>query len=116
MKSTNGGESNKNWYRIATWLSQGGNVLSDGNPDVSISAKLGWLTKQYPNDPLYRKLAKKVDRAFEPLDGPGHSRTAHAADQYEQYRKPTPKTRRRISFFVNTFVPIIKFAIKLGVR
>ncbi len=68
--------------RVGQALSQLGNALANGNPDVSISARIGH--KQRRN--WYWRMANAiVDFSFYPMEGPGHCDRAWRKDMNEMY-------------------------------
>ena len=76
----------KDFYigRLLNALSQLGNTVIGGNPDVSISARIGEYNYFY-NSTFYRIVEKIVDFTFEPIDGKGHCRKAYLNDRYEDF-------------------------------
>lgn len=68
--------------RLANALSQLGNALAGGDPDVSISARIGQM-----NDAnLFWYVCRViVDFTFYPIDGWGHCRGAFKSDMLEDY-------------------------------
>lgn len=70
------------WGRaVLVALDQLGNALAGGKPDVTISARLGYLSYHRPT-PLGRFLAIVVDLTFYPIDGLGHCWAAYARHGY----------------------------------
>ena len=68
--------------RILQALSQLGNALSGGNPDISISARIGQKNK---STRYWRFATWVVDTVFEPWDGKEHCRKAYNRDKLEDY-------------------------------
>ncbi len=69
--------------RVANGISQLGNALSGGNPDVSVSARIGSMNDKN----LFWKMCRGiVDFTFYPIDGYGHCAGAYSADKDEDYK------------------------------
>ncbi len=80
--------------RILNAVSQLGNAISGGNPDISISARIGYKSHWFGFEiPLYWKLIQKlVDFTFYPIDGEGHCQQAYWADYKEDYKLKSGST------------------------
>jgi hypothetical protein len=65
-------------------LSQLMNALINGNPDVSISARIG-QNNYYHNIWFYKLCGWIVDKTFEPIDGKDHCENAYLRDRKEDY-------------------------------
>ena len=69
------------------------NTICGGDPDITISARVGYFSKimQWNSQPknlkkYYWKTSEKlIDWAWKPLDGPKHCWEAYLADRYEDY-------------------------------
>lgn len=69
------------------------NTFCGGDPDLTISARIGFFANLYQWNPApgkckksYWKIHEKmVDWAWKPLDGPRHCWEAYLADPYEDY-------------------------------
>ncbi len=68
-------------------IDQFGNALAGGNPDNTISARVGYYSHHYyePNEvPWYWLLFERIiDTAFYPVDGPAHCHEAYHNDAGE---------------------------------
>lgn len=62
-------------WAVFIGLDQLGNALTGGHPDVTVSARLGYLS-QNTKWAQWKAMRKMVDWAFEPVDGPGHCLSA----------------------------------------
>lgn len=65
-------------------LSQAANALIGGNPDVSISARIGY-NGYHNNNVLWMLCQVIVDYTFYPLDGWNHCYNAYKRDIKEEY-------------------------------
>lgn len=63
----------KGWlWAIFMGFDQLGNAIAGGHPDVSVSARLGYLTTERRDSEWFDAVADLVDWAFWPVDGPLH--------------------------------------------
>ena len=64
------------------------NALAGGNPDVSISARTGYLASKLSLDTRWFWLLVQyfIDLIFLPSEGPGHCRRAYLADKEEKFK------------------------------
>ena len=82
MKNT----KTKTWVgRIFIALDQLGNALAGGNPDATISQRLGYLYEERPMI-LTTLLMKLVNWTFKPIDGEGHCKQAYDKSTEEHLR------------------------------
>lgn len=76
----------KTWVgRIFIALDQLGNALAGGNPDATISQRLGYLHEERPMK-LTTLLMKLVNWTFKPVDGEGHCKQAYDNSTEEHLR------------------------------
>ena len=68
-------------------IDQLGNTLCGGNPDNTISARVGYFSEVNRNATKYfwQGLAKIINFTFWPVDGPDHCRKAFEADPEEAF-------------------------------
>ena len=68
-------------------IDQLGNTLCGGNPDNTISARVGYFSEVNVNATKYfwRGLAKIINFTFWPIDGPDHCKQAFEADPEEAF-------------------------------
>ncbi len=74
--------------RFVRWLDQTGNFIANGDPDSTISARIGHHTRpevKYPGR-FWLWMRDIVDWAFYPWDGPGHCGGAYVYDRHERFR------------------------------
>lgn len=68
------------WLRnVAIAIDQLGNALAGGNPDLTISARVGYHLAN-GGGVFWRVVAAVIDYTFKPLDGVGHCLQAYNAD------------------------------------
>ncbi len=74
-------------------IDQLGNVLAGGNPDNTISSRVGYYTEEYYKEgkvPLRWTFFKKViNFTFFPIDGPDHCKEAYYNDAGEEFDNGT---------------------------
>ena len=76
----------KTWVgRIFIALDQLGNALAGGNPDATISQRLGYLHVERPMK-LTTLLMMLVNWTFKPVDGEGHCKQAYDNSTEEHLR------------------------------
>lgn len=74
--------------RLLRWIDQTGNFLANGDPDSTISARIGYHNRNgdaYASS-YWLTLKRLVDWVFAPLDGEGHCQQAFMYDQHEHFR------------------------------
>ncbi|REE01102.1 hypothetical protein [Marinoscillum furvescens] len=73
--------------RVANAISQLGNALSGGNPDISVSARIGFMSLIMRSDSLFWIVCRViVDFTFYPVDGKGHCKNAYLSDIDEDFK------------------------------
>ena len=89
--------------RLFVALDQLGNVLAGGNPDNTISARVGYFAnfgvKKYQW--YWKALEKIINRTFWPLDGEGHCLQAYYNDAGEEFE---PGGYAWIHFVLNVLI------------
>jgi hypothetical protein len=68
--------------RVFIAFSQLGNAISGGNPDITISARIG---QKNGSNIYWRVVRKIVDTSFYPIDGDDHCRESYMRDSEEDY-------------------------------
>lgn len=89
----------QNLYNVVLSLDQLGNTLAGGDPDNTISSRLGHLNHYREEGPglkrrpdvhrYWRFLEKVVDTTFKPIDGEGHCIEAFYSDAGERFEGKT---------------------------
>lgn len=68
-------------------IDQLGNVIAGGNPDNTISARVGFYNHHYPDDQkvtfFYKAFEWIINTTFWPIDGPNHCHEAYHNDAGE---------------------------------
>ncbi len=74
-----------NWFSaVCLGTDQLVNAITGGNPDISISARIGYHVRQ-SRSTYWKTLSKIVDVTFYPLDGAGHCDLSYMGDMFEDY-------------------------------
>ena len=88
-------------------IDQLGNAIAGGNPDSTISARVGYFANKEPcsfKDKcilLYWKTMEWIiDLAFLPIDGPGHCLQAYQNDSEEKFMKGSDWARVVLSLII----------------
>ena len=77
-------DAKKYWYHLAIAFDQLGNAIAGGNPDSTISARIGYNV-EHDGHWIWFMLQEIVDWTFRPIDGPEHCRQAYDADKNEVF-------------------------------
>ncbi len=75
-------------YPVAVMVAidQLGNALTGGNPDSTVSARVGYFSvNAIKRQSLWKNLEAIIDYAFKPVDGPNHCYEAWQTDKDEQF-------------------------------
>lgn len=92
-------------------IDQLGNALAGGNPDITISARVGYFANYKPStkEALNWKLFERIiDTTFWPVDGKGHCLQSYHADAGEMYQPQGYKILHMIAaLFILTTCPLI---------
>ena len=82
----------KTLYNIFVSIDQLGNAMAGGNPDNTISARVGFLNHEETEIKLnkvskkwWRLLQKVIDFTFYPIDGKGHCRMAYYSNSGHKF-------------------------------
>ena len=74
------------WFNIFIAIDQLGNALAAGNPDNTISARVGYFASDHFESKLkryWKTLERIIDATFEPIKGPRHCFPAWFAEADE---------------------------------
>ena len=94
-----------------------GNAVGGGNPDSTISARVGHFADDRFRSPsrskraYWRTLEWIIDLAFEPIDGKGHCKNAAAADPDGRYERGNDITQFVLSMIILTVCPFIAIVL-----
>ena len=95
-------------------IDQLGNAIARGNPDTSISARVGYFSEHANHGRAYwRALEKIIDFAFNPVDGRGHCKQAWLADIHKRYRHGSDIGRAILGVFIIIICPIIAVVLRI---
>jgi hypothetical protein len=91
------------WFNVLVAIDQLGNAIADGNPDNTISARVGYFASDdYEGriKPYWKALEQIIDFAIAPVQGPGHCRRAWQAEADETDTQGTYVARIILGIFV----------------
>jgi hypothetical protein len=106
------------WFSVLVAIDQLGNALADGNPDNTISARVGYFaSNEYKSKikPYWRTLERIIDFTFEPIQGPCHCRNAWLAEADETDTQGSYIARVILGVFVGLGCLTISMFIRLAV-
>lgn len=91
-------------------IDQLGNAICGGNPDNTISARVGYFSEvnQGINKYFWKGLAKVINFTFWPIDGPNHCKQAFEDDPREVFNDKNGDVFRALLsvVIVTTCIPI----------
>ncbi|KZN13614.1 hypothetical protein [Marinomonas sp. TW1] len=70
-------------WNVLVAIDQLGNAIAGGDPDITISARVGYFANRSPNKRFHyywKFLERVIDFTFYPLDGPKHCLSSLAKD------------------------------------
>ncbi len=91
-------------FNILVAIDQLGNAIADGNPDNTISARVGFFASDDHKSklrPYWKALEWTINFTFEPVQGPGHCRRAWQAEGDETDTQGTYIARIILGIFVD---------------
>ena len=89
-------------------IDQLGNAIAGGNPDATISARVGYFSANAKRGQSYWRLLEAIiDFAFRPIDGPRHCYQAWQADKDERFQRGSDLTRVLLSAIIFIACPLI---------
>ena len=110
----------KGWtLAVLIAIDQFGNAVGGGNPDSTISARVGFFSENTPREEhpskyaYWKTLQWIIDRAFYPIDGAGHCSKAAAADIHGRYERGNDITQFVLSVIVFIVCPFIAIVLWL---
>lgn len=92
-----------NWpMNVLVAIDQLGNAVAGGNPDATISARVGYFSKNAPASIkwYWQCLKAVIDFTFYPIDGPSHSLNALEKDKDERFIQGNDITRAILGLLV----------------
>ena len=106
------------WFNILVAIDQLGNSIADGNPDNTISARVGYFASAEHKSKIksyWKTLERIIDFTFEPIQGPGHCYNAWLAEADETDTQGSYIARIILGVFVGAGCVIISLFIRLAV-
>jgi hypothetical protein len=105
----------KSWpVAVLVAIDQLGNAIAGGNPDATISARVGYFSQLAERAKGYWKgLEKIIDFSFYPVDGPRHCYQAWQADKDELFKRGSDFTRVLLSVFIIIACPVIAIVLNV---
>lgn len=106
------------WLNVLIAIDQLGNTIAGGNPDNTISARVGFFASNHHQSKIksyWKALERIIDFTFAPLQGPGHCFRAWQGEQDETDTEATYITRIILSIFVVAGCLLISLALWLAI-
>jgi hypothetical protein len=106
------------WFSVLVAIDQLGNAIADGNPDNTISARVGYFASNEHKSKIksyWKALERIIDFTFEPIQGPGHCHNAWLAEADETDTQGSYIARIVLGVFVGVGCIIISLFIRLAV-
>ena len=91
------------WLRnVLIGIDQLGNTVAGGNPDVTVSARVGYNAKMVKGKTRHYWLLMEllINFTFYPDDGPNHCYEAYMADKNEEHKHGSDWMRFILSVFI----------------
>jgi hypothetical protein len=107
----------KSWpVAVLVAIDQLGNAIARGNPDATISARVGYFSENAKRVKKYWKILESIiDFAFFPIDGRRHCYQAWQNDKDERFQRGSDLGRVILSAFIIIFCPIIAIVLRVVV-
>lgn len=106
------------WFNILVAIDQLGNAIADGNPDNTISARVGYFASNKYKcrlKPYWKTLEWIIDATFEPVQGPGHCYNAWLAEADESDSQGSYYARVVLGVFVGVGCLVLNPFLHLAV-
>ncbi len=105
----------KSWpVAILVAIDQLGNAIARGNPDATISARVGYFSAKAIRGKVYWKVLEDIiDFAFFPIDGPRHCYQAWQSDKDEYFKLGSDLARIILSVFIVIACLIIAVVLRV---
>ena len=106
-------EDYRSWpVAVLVAIDQLGNAIAGGNPDSTISARVGFFSANARHGKAYWRLLEAIiDFAFRPIDGPRHCYQAWQADRDERFQRGSDLTRIVLSAIIFIACPLIAIVL-----
>lgn len=99
-------------FSILVALDQLANAICGGNPDMTISARIGQFA---PRSRYWRTLEALVDWGFAPWQGPGHCHYAYIAERGRSDRQGSAVAQAALSALLWAVIPPFGVAVRVAV-
>lgn len=79
------------------------NAIACGNPDATISARVGYFSDKRRKTPFkgyWKTLELVINFTFYPIEGPDHCKQSYHADKYEKFKKGNDLAKCILGLFV----------------
>ncbi len=106
------------WFSLLVAIDQLGNTIAAGNPDNTISARVGYFASNAHKNKLkkyWRTLEHIIDFTFEPIQGPHHCYNAWQAEADEVDTQGSYFARVILGFFVAVGCVVISAFVRLAI-
>jgi hypothetical protein len=106
------------WFNILIAIDQLGNAIANGNPDNTISARVGYFASDVHSSKLkayWKTLEWIINFTFEPVQGPGHCYHAWLAETDETDTQGSYIARVILGIFVGVGCLVISLFIRLAI-
>jgi len=103
----------KSWpVAVREGMDKLGKAIAGGNPDSTISARVGFFSEMAKRAKGYWKgLESIIDFSFFPIDGPRHCYQAWQADKDEQFKRGSDFMRVILSIIIVIVCPVIAIVL-----
>lgn len=99
-------------FSILVALDQLANAICGGNPDMTISARIGQFA---PGSRYWHTLERLVDWGFEPWQGPSHCRFAYMEEKGRSDRQGSAVAQAVLSALLWAVIPPFGVAVRIAV-
>ena len=103
-------------YPVAVMVAidQLGNALTGGNPDSTVSARVGYFSvNAIKRQALWKSLEAIIDYAFYPVDGRRHCYQAWQADKDEHFKRGSDFARVLLSIIIVVACLVIAIVLRV---
>jgi len=103
--------------RILIAIDQLGNAIAGGNPDATISARVGYFSQKEhcPYQWYWKTLEWIIDFTFYPIDGPNHCLHAFQRDKDEMFRRGSDLAKALLSTITIVACLFLSIALRLTI-
>lgn len=103
--------------RILIAVDQLGNAIAGGNPDSTISARVGYFSQKdhCPYKWYWKRLEWIIDLTFYPINGPNHCLHAFQQDKDEKFKRGNDLARALLSTITIVACLFLSIALRLAI-